>query len=86
MKEPNHIVYYCRSLKHTGKPIMVLNVNSKKLRSTNRVTFNNVDIRMVFNNSTGKAKRSGATTVLQIFRNKRKKYKEPSWEYYGCNQ
>ena len=68
MKKPNHIVYYCMALKKTGKPIIVFDIDKKKSKNTNRVAFNNVNIRMVFNNATGKAKRSGATTILEVYK------------------
>lgn len=59
-------IYYCKSLKKTGKPIVVkfdtMEYNVKQIR------FNDVDIKMKFNNARGKAKRSGATTVLEVYK------------------
>lgn len=68
-KKPDLIVYYCKALKKTGKPIIIRNISTGKERTTNSFSLKNVTIKMVFNNSTGSIKRRGATTVLEVFKN-----------------
>lgn len=65
--KPVTTVYYCKSLKTTGKPLVVTLENGDVV-NTNDFSMTNVDIRIKFNNAKGKAKRSGATTVLEITR------------------
>jgi len=60
------IIYYCKSLKKTGKPIVVYDCDTKKTRYTNKFNLTNCTVKMEFNNSKGKAKRRGATTVLDV--------------------
>ena len=60
-------LYYCKSLKSTGKPIVIVDMKTGKSTTTDKIVFDNVNIRMSFNNSTGDAKKSGATTVLEIW-------------------
>lgn len=64
-----HKLYYCQAKKSTGKPIVVVNVDNGKIRYTNKIEMNNVNIRMAFNNAVGKAKASGATTILEVYKN-----------------
>lgn len=64
---PNFKVWYCKSLKKTGKPIILQDLVKNLQVNTEIVEFKNVDIRIEYNNSTGKAKKSGATTVLEVF-------------------
>ena len=60
------IIYYCKSLKKTGKPIIVKDLDTKEEYTTDSIILRNVDIEMSYKNSTGKAKASGATTVLKV--------------------
>lgn len=60
-------LYYCKADKKTGKPIVVVDLENKKTYKTDNIEFKNVNIRMRFNNATGAAKASGATTILEIF-------------------
>ncbi len=66
---PDYIIWYCRNNKSMGKPIIVKDCNENKISPVSKVELNNVNIKMVFNNSTGQAKRSGATTVLEVYLN-----------------
>jgi len=66
-------LWYCKSLKKTGKPIIIQ--KNGKSRTSNRFELNLFDrdgkpvkIKMNFKNSTGKAKKQGATTVLQVWK------------------
>ena len=61
-------IYYCKSLKKTGKPIIVYDHEKKSEKHTSRVRFKNVNIEMTFMNSKGRAKRRGATTILRVTR------------------
>jgi len=75
-------LHYCKADKHTGKPIIVTSmkeisehVQTIKRRNTDKFIMNLYDkngkpvqIRMQFRNAKGKAKKSGATTVLEICR------------------
>ena len=63
---PDIRLWYCKADKQSGKPIIVQNLNTNKITKTNKIQYDNVNVRMAFNNSTGKAKGSGATTILEI--------------------
>lgn len=56
-------IYYCKSLKKTGKPIVVESCGDEL--TTNDVILVNISGRIKFNNSNGKGKRRGATTCLE---------------------
>jgi len=62
-------IYYCKSLKHTGKPIVVYDCVTGKSRNTNKIDIVNCHVKMSYNNSTGSIKRSGATTILEVWTN-----------------
>lgn len=62
-------IYYCKSLKKTGKPIIVKDLESGIEITTDEVEMKNVNIKIKYNNSTGKAKASGATTILEVSEN-----------------
>lgn len=49
-------LYYCKSLKSSGKTW-----------NTDHIQMDNVSIRMSFNNADWQAKRSGVTTILEIW-------------------
>jgi len=66
MSEIKQKIHYCKSLKNTQKPIVVLDVATGKEITTDKVEGYG-HWRVVFNNATGKAKRSGATTVLEVW-------------------
>ena len=67
MIKAKYRLWYCKAYKKTGKPIIVQDLIKNKTYNTNKVNFKNVNIRMSFNNSVGKAKASGATTILEIY-------------------
>ena len=67
MRKLRFRVWYCKSLKDTGKPIMVQDMESNKITNHKRISLDNVDVKMAFHNSKGKAKSSGATTVLEVY-------------------
>jgi len=58
-------VHYCTALKSTGKPIIV-NIDGKET-NTDLFEMKNVDVRIKYNNAVSKEKRSGATTILEVF-------------------
>jgi len=60
-------LWYCKADKASGKPIIIQDVQAGTTRNTNKVDLKNVNIRMQFNNSVGKAKSSGATTILEVY-------------------
>lgn len=60
-------IHYCKSLKKTGKPIIVLDTDTNKEYNTDLIEMRNVNIRVAFNNSKGKESRRGATTILEVF-------------------
>lgn len=60
-------LWYCKADKASGKPIIIQDVQAGTTRNTNKVDLKNVNIRMQFNNSIGKAKSSGATTILEVY-------------------
>lgn len=69
---PNQVpivkLWYCKADKQTGKPIRVQNMETGEITNTDKIEYKNVTVKMSFNNSVGKAKGSGATTVLEIYR------------------
>lgn len=67
MKEPKLRLWYCKADKKTGKPIIVQDLEKGVTYNTNKIDLKNVNIRMAFNNSVGKAKSSGATTILEVY-------------------
>ncbi len=72
MKQIIETLHYCKADKHTGKPIIHTDSKGKRtnLSRWRKVLYdkegNEVVLRMAFGNSSGKAARQGATTVLQI--------------------
>ena len=60
-------LWYCKADKASGKPIIIQDVEAGTIRKTNKIDLKNVNIRMQFNNSVGKAKSSGATTILEVY-------------------
>lgn len=63
-----HRLWYCKANKKTGKPIIIQDLEKGTIRKTNKINLKNVNIRMSFNNSMGKAKSSGATTILEVYK------------------
>ena len=63
-----HRLWYCKDDKASGKPIIIQDLIKGTTKNTNKIDMKNVNIRMAFNNSKGKAKSSGATTILEIYR------------------
>lgn len=61
-------LWYCKAEKKNGKPIIVQDLENGKTYMTDNVDLKNVNIRMKFNNSSGKAKASGATTILEVYK------------------
>ena len=47
---------------------MIQNLETGVTTNTDEINMDNVNIRMKFNNSIGKAKASGATTILEIWK------------------
>lgn len=58
-------IYYCKSLKRTGKPIVVIDLETGKETHVNKIEGHG-NWKVEFKNATGKAKRSGATTMLLV--------------------
>jgi len=64
---PIYIVYYCKALKKTGSPIVCITTRTGKEEHLRSLDLKGFDVRMSFNNATGNPKKSGATTVLEVF-------------------
>ena len=64
MTAPRLYVYYCKCLKETGRPIIIS--NGKSEITTDNLILEGVSGKMRFNNTSGKAKARGATTLLEI--------------------
>jgi len=62
-------VHYCKSKKHTGKPIVV-NPKDSDEYDTDDFEMNDVNVRVKFNNAVSKEKSSGATSILEIRKHK----------------
>jgi hypothetical protein len=60
-------IHYCKALKKTGKPIIVLDTDSGQEYNTDSIELKNVNIRVQFNNAKGKERKRGATTILEVF-------------------
>jgi len=70
-------LWYCKSLKHTGKPIMVRDFKDGKpnITNTNKWSMQLYDkdgkkilLRIHYQNTTGKPKAQGATSMLEILK------------------
>jgi hypothetical protein len=68
-------VHYCKADKKTGKPVVITDMKDKSTKNVKSWSMdlydeNDVPVRIevVFGNATGKAKASGATTVLKVMR------------------
>jgi hypothetical protein len=60
-------LYYCKSRKKTGDPIVLEYENGERLFYNTFVRdYGNIKLKMRFGNAKGKAKKSGATTVLEV--------------------
>ena len=65
-------LWYCKARKREGNPITVIDLDTDKEKHTDSIILKNVNIRMRFNNAKGKAKKSGATTVLEVWKDESK--------------
>ena len=68
-RTPDFKVWYCKANKKTGDPIIIKDMEDGKIGSSNFFIVKNVDLIMKFGNADGEAKRSGATTVLEVYCN-----------------
>ena len=69
-------IHYCKAEKKTGKPVVVTNMangHTKNVKKWHMDLFDKdgypVRVEVEFGNSSGKAKSSGATTVLRVLEN-----------------
>jgi len=59
-------IHYCKSLKKTGKPIIVLDTSTGKEKNVKSIKgFGYWEVK--YNNARGKEKRRGATTTLRVW-------------------
>ncbi len=65
------ILWYKKTLKQSGKPIVVQQGRGKNLKEflVSSFCLDNCRIEMSFNNSKGSPKKAGATTVLYVYPN-----------------
>lgn len=68
-------IHYCKADKKTGKPIIVTDMTDESRTNVSKWSLDLFDkhgepvrLEVKFNNSTGKAKRQGATTMLKVFK------------------
>jgi hypothetical protein len=61
------IVWYKKTLKSTGKPLVIKDMITGQLKLSDRFEMKNIDVRMVFENTRDEAKVCGATTVLEVW-------------------
>ena len=66
---PDVRVHYCKSKKHTGRPIVV-NPKDSDEYDTDDFEMNDVNVRVKFNNAVSKEKSSGATSILEVWKHK----------------
>ena len=69
MIKVTHRLWYCKADKKTGKPIIIQDLIKNTTKNVSSINMKNVNIRMAFNNSQGQAKNSGATTILEVYKN-----------------
>ncbi len=69
MIKVTHRLWYCKADKASGKPIIIQDLAKGTSTNTDCINMKNVNIRMAFKNSQGKAKASGATTILEVYEN-----------------
>jgi len=60
-------IWYKKTLKRTGKPLMVQDVLTGNIVNVEKFDMVNCDISISFNNSIGEAKACGATTILEVY-------------------
>ena len=65
-------IHYCKSKKHTGKPIIVnrLTEDGSDQYDTDSIEMSDVNIRVKYNNAVSKEKSSGATSILEVWEHK----------------
>ncbi len=61
-----YIIYYCKWRKKTKDPIVVERKGNRSFHNSFLRDYGNVQFNMTFNNARGKAKKSGATTVMKV--------------------
>lgn len=61
-------LWYCKARKREGNPITVIDLDTNKEIHTDCIEMWNVNIKMRFNNAKAGAKKSGATTVLEVWK------------------
>lgn len=69
MRSPDYRLRYKKTLKKTGKPIIVWDCNDNKEYTTDSFELNNCNIRMYFGNAISHEKSCGATTILEVWNN-----------------
>lgn len=67
LKQLRYRIWYKKTLKKTGNPLMVQDVLTGKTINTDSFNMENCEIRIAFNNSVGEAKACGATTILEVY-------------------
>lgn len=71
-KKPDWYIWYCKCKKSTGKPIGIYNPHVNRLTWHKElpkiITKEMVHIKMSFDNAIHVAQRSGATTILEVYR------------------
>lgn len=65
--EPDFRIRYKKTLKNTGKPIVVWDMKKDIEYTTDSFELSNCSIRMYFGNSIKQEKACGATTILEVF-------------------
>lgn len=58
-------IHYCKGLKYIGKPIIVIDDDGNEMNTDRIEGFGHW--RMIFNNAKSREKRSGATTILEVW-------------------
>ena len=62
-----YMIWYKKTLKKTGEPIMVKDLWTNTIYNTDHFDLNNCAVRMAFMNTQKEAKACGATTVLEVY-------------------
>jgi hypothetical protein len=69
MKTPDFRIRYKKTLKQSGKPIVVWDVKNNVEYTTDSFELDNCSIKVIFGNAIGPEKTCGATTILEVFKN-----------------
>jgi hypothetical protein len=69
LRQPDFRIRYKKTLKKTGSPIIVWDLEKDSEYNCSSFELKNCSIRMYFGNSIKQEKQCGATTILEVWKN-----------------